>query len=144
MESRSKNSLRVLVVDDDPIVRRGLQLILRSEPGVVVVGEAGDGEEAVAQAGKLEPDLVLMDLRMPKLDGLGATQRLKAANPDLRVVILSVYADQIEAALAAGATGFLLKDSPVDRLLEVVHATSPVRDAKHRRSHVPAARSEEE
>jgi DNA-binding NarL/FixJ family response regulator len=112
--------LKVLVVDDDPAIRRGLTLILKSEPDVTVVGEAGDGVDALVHAERLLPDVVLMDLRMPRLDGLSATRRLKAESPDTRVIVLSVYADRLEAALAAGADQFLLKDCTVDQLLDAV------------------------
>ena len=127
MKTESGRRLRVLVVDDDPVIRRALRLILRSEPGVTVVGEAADGEDAVIQADQLRPDVVLMDLRMPRMDGLEATRRLKARNPDVMVVILSVYADGFDAARAAGASYLLLKDSPVETLLEALHSAPPVK-----------------
>jgi DNA-binding NarL/FixJ family response regulator len=133
MRKRAGQSLKVLVVDDDPVIRRGLTLILRSEPDVTVVGEAGDGLDALLHAERLSPDVVLMDLRMPKLDGLNATRRLKTERPDTRVILLSVYADRVEAALAAGAEHFLLKDCTVDQLLDAIrggrpHLEAPISD----------------
>jgi DNA-binding NarL/FixJ family response regulator len=120
MTTRAGQGLKVLVVDDDPVIRRGLMLILKSEPDVTVVGEAGDGVDALVHVARLSPDVVLMDLRMPRLDGLKATRLLKAHKPGTRVIILSVYADRVEAALAAGAEQFLLKDCTVDQLLDAI------------------------
>ncbi|HET9656225.1 MAG TPA: response regulator transcription factor [Kineosporiaceae bacterium] len=119
-------TIRVLVVDDHPVVRSGLVGMLDVEDDLDVVGEAGDGEEAVARAVALTPDLVLMDLRMPRLDGAGATARIVAHCPSTRVLVLTTYdtdADIIRA-VEAGATGYLLKDTPRTQLVEAVRAAA--------------------
>ena len=115
--------IRALVVDDQALVRGGLRVILDSDPDIEVVGEAGDGVEAIAQARGLQPDVVLMDLRMPTLDGVEATRRLVTHTEwHGRVLVLTTYdADQlVYDALAAGASGFLLKTSPPDDLVRAV------------------------
>jgi DNA-binding NarL/FixJ family response regulator len=105
--------IRVLVADDQRVVREGLALVLGLMPGVEVVGAAGDGAEAVALAGALKPDIVLMDLRMPRCDGVEATRRLRAGQPDVRVIVLTTYSDDrsVLEALRAGARGYLTKDA---------------------------------
>lgn len=120
MESR--RSLKVLIADDESAVRRGLALVLRLEPGLAVVGQARDGAEAVDLADRLEPDVVLMDVKMPRLDGLAATRLIRARHPRIRILVLSVYADRVEDALAAGADRFLLKDSAPDALFAAIRA----------------------
>jgi DNA-binding NarL/FixJ family response regulator len=109
---------RILIVDDQPAVRFGLKMQLALEPGWAVVGEASNGEEALLLAGKLHPDLVLMDVRMPGMDGLVATERLLAQQPDCRVVILSIQddCDTRARADAAGAGAFVAK-TEVDVLM---------------------------
>ncbi|MEW2417280.1 response regulator transcription factor [Streptomyces sp. NPDC046866] len=119
--------IRVLIADDQPLVRRGLALILAPDPAFEVVGEAGDGAEAVAVAGRLRPDVVLMDIRMPVLDGVGATAELARTVPDARVLALSTFDmdEYVVAALRAGASGFLPKDVSPEELtaaLRTVHA----------------------
>jgi DNA-binding NarL/FixJ family response regulator len=118
--------IRVLVVDDHPVVRSGLIGMLDVEDDLEVVGEAGDGEEAVARAGTLLPDVVLMDLQMPRLDGAGATERIVAAHPAVRVLVLTTYSTDtdIVRAVEAGATGYLLKDTPRAQLVDAVRAAS--------------------
>ncbi len=118
--------IRVLVVDDHPVVRSGLVGMLDAEPDVEIVGEAGDGEEALVRVAALRPDVVLMDLRMPRLDGAGATARIVAEHPASRVLVLTTYdtdAD-IVRAVEAGATGYLLKDTPRVQLLEAVRSAA--------------------
>jgi DNA-binding NarL/FixJ family response regulator len=118
--------IRVLVADDQTLVREGLVTLLGLIPGIEVAGAARDGEEAVELAGRLRPDVVLMDLRMPRLDGVEATRRL-AVTPGVRVVVLTTYADDesVFAALRAGALGYLTKDSGAEeiaRAVRTVHA----------------------
>lgn len=119
--------IRVLVVDDQVLVRAGFHSILEKQPDIEVVGEAGDGIEAVRLARSLRPDLVLMDIRMPRQDGLAATEELMAGEAPPRIVVLTTFdADEyVYAALRAGATGFLLKDiSPEDLAVAVRNAMS--------------------
>jgi DNA-binding NarL/FixJ family response regulator len=118
--------IRVLLADDHPVVRSGLAALLEVEPDLEVAGEAGDGEEAVSLAMVLRPDVVLMDLRMPRLDGAAATARIVAEVPGTRVLVLTTYdtdAD-IVRAVEAGATGYLLKDTPRRELADAVRAAA--------------------
>ncbi len=118
--------IRVVVADDHPVVRSGLVGMLGVEPDVEVVGEAGDGGEAVALAARLSPDLVLMDLRMPVLDGASATARIVAEAPGTRVLVLTTYETDVDIlrAVEAGATGYLLKDTPRGELVAGVRAAA--------------------
>ena len=106
--------IRVLVADDQELVREGLAMILAAQPDIDVVGEATDGVHAVAMAKELQPDVVLMDVRMPRLDGIDATRRVLAAVPHCHVLVLTTFDvdEAVLSALRAGASGFLLKDSP--------------------------------
>ena len=115
---------RILVVDDQTVVREGLVLLLELLPGLDVAGSCGDGEQAVAMVAELNPDVVLMDLRMPRVDGVEATRRIKEAHPDVEVVVLTTYADDesIFAALRAGARGSLTKDAGADEIARAVEA----------------------
>jgi DNA-binding NarL/FixJ family response regulator len=118
--------IRVLVADDQQLLRAGFRVILESEPDIEVVGEAADGVEALEVARETRPDVVLMDIRMPRLDGLTATERLLAAAEPPRVVVLTTF-DQNEyvvRAMRAGAYGFLLKDAPASRLVTAVRAAA--------------------
>ncbi len=118
--------IRVLVVDDHAVVRDGLELLLERFESVTCIGAAADGAEAVALAEDLRPDVVLMDLSMPVMDGIEATQRIVAAHPEVAVVVLTTFADDrhVMAAIDAGAVGYLLKDSGPDQLLAGVEAAA--------------------
>ena len=114
--------IRVLVVDDQTMVRAGFRLLLADEPDIEVVAEASNGRDAVAQAARFRPDVVLMDIRMPEMDGLEATRRILATDTDARVLILTTFDldDYVFEALRAGASGFVLKDEPPEQLLAAV------------------------
>lgn len=118
--------IRILIVDDHSVVRRGLEQLLDSHPDMTVVGSAADGEQAVTMAAELQPDVILMDLSMPVLDGVQATKQITAATPDVHVVVLTSFADQrrILDALAAGAAGYILKDADPDELVAAVQAAA--------------------
>ena len=119
-------TIRVLIADDHPVVRSGLAGMLAVEPDVEVVGEAADGAAAVSMARSLTPDLVLMDLRMPVLDGAAATAQITEDLPDVHVLILTTYETDTDIlrAVEAGATGYLLKDTPRDQLVAGVRAAA--------------------
>jgi DNA-binding NarL/FixJ family response regulator len=118
--------IRVLLVDDHPVVRTGVRGMLAAEPDIEVVGEAGSGADAVAGAAELNPDVVLMDLRMPDLDGVAATGRILAANGEIRVVVLTTYDTDADIlrAVEAGAAGYLLKDASPDELSRAIRAAA--------------------
>ena len=121
------SGIRVLLVDDQPLLRRSLAMIINNEPDLAVVGEAGDGAQALACARSTRPDIVLMDVRMPHLDGLEATRRI-CADPALsaaRVLVLSMFEldEYVHEALLAGASGFLLKDARPEELIEAIRRT---------------------
>jgi len=119
-------SIAVLVADDQSMVRAGFRLLLGDEDGIEVVAEAADGNEAVAKAARFRPAVVLMDIRMPELDGLEATRRILAADPDARVLILTTFDldEYIYEALRAGASGFVLKDDPPEQLIAAVRTVA--------------------
>jgi DNA-binding NarL/FixJ family response regulator len=119
-------SIRVLLVDDQALFREGLRTLLSIYPELEIVGEASNGEEALKQADALEPDVVLMDLRMPVLDGVTATRRLKETRPSSRVIILTTFDDDdyVFDGLRAGAVGYLLKDVSSEKLVEAIEATA--------------------
>src|SRR5919107_2414470 len=119
-------AIRVLVVDDQSMVRAGLRMLLAVETDIDVVAEAGDGRAAIAQAARHRPDIVLMDIRMPELDGLEATRRLLAADDTVRVMILTTFNldEYVYEALRAGASGFVLKDDPPEQLISAVRTVA--------------------
>ena len=120
------SAIRVLVVDDQALVRAGFRMILEAEPDIEVVGEAADGVEAVAAVGRHQPDVVLMDVRMPNLDGIGATRRIMDGAGAPKVLMLTTFDldEYVYDALRAGASGFLLKDVPPERLVAGIRAVA--------------------
>jgi DNA-binding NarL/FixJ family response regulator len=124
--------IRLLIVDDQVLVRTGFRMILEAEPDLEIVGEAANGEEAIAEAGRLHPDVVLMDIRMPRMDGVEATRQLASRGSDarsdggLRVLILTTFDldEYVVEALRAGASGFLLKDVPPEDLVEAIRVVA--------------------
>jgi DNA-binding NarL/FixJ family response regulator len=120
------SAVRVLIIDDDDLMRAGLKAVLSSDPGIELVGEAADGRQAAARTRALEPDLVLMDVRMPDLDGIAATREVLAVSPRVKVVILTTFEqdDYIFGALSAGASGFLLKRTPPEELMAAIHTVA--------------------
>jgi DNA-binding NarL/FixJ family response regulator len=118
--------IRVLLVHDQPLFREGVHTLLSLQPDLEVVGEAGNGEEALRLAARLRPDVVLMDLQMPVLDGVEATRRLRLTQPDCRVIALTTFDDDeyVFEGLRAGAIGYLLKDTPSIKLLEAIRAAA--------------------
>jgi DNA-binding NarL/FixJ family response regulator len=119
-------TIRVLVTDDQSMVRAGLRLLLSREEGIEVVAEAGNGRDAVAQAARLDPDVILMDIRMPELDGLEATRQILAADPSARVIVLTTFNldEYVYEALRVGASGFVLKDDPPEQLIAAVRTVA--------------------
>jgi NarL family two-component system response regulator LiaR len=126
-------SIRVLVVDDQAIVRKGICALLATEPGIQVVGEAETGREAIAASQQVRPDVVLMDLVMPGVDGLEATRRITASHPDVRILVLTSFDgdDKLFPALRAGAQGYLLKDSGPEDLVQAIHDVHAGRSSLH-------------
>jgi DNA-binding NarL/FixJ family response regulator len=118
----SRPRIRVLAADDQRVVREGLAMLLGLLPDVEVVGTAANGEEALALADELRPDVILMDLRMPRMDGVEATSRLRASHPEIKVVVLTTYADDrsVIDALRAGALGYLTKDAGGDEIRQAL------------------------
>lgn len=126
-------AIRILIVDDHEIVREGLEILLSEEQGVEVVGQAGNGLEALALAAALKPDLVLMDLVMPEMDGIEATRRLRQANSDCQVLVLTSYIDdyRVREAVEAGAIGYVMKDVLKADLLRAIHTAAQGEPALH-------------
>ncbi|MDQ0614813.1 DNA-binding NarL/FixJ family response regulator [Microbacterium sp. W4I4] len=116
--------IRVLLVDDQSLIRIGFRLVLEAEPDIVIVGEAGDGAEAIAQTATLHPDVVLMDVRMPGIDGIAATEQIVRQHPQVRVLVLTTFDldEYAFGAIRAGASGFLLKDAQRQELVAAVRA----------------------
>ena len=122
MKSAPRKTIRLLIADDHTIVRKGLKVLLATEPDMQVVGEADNGVEAVEKASALKPDVILMDLVMPKMDGIEATRTITASLPGARILVLTSFAadDKVFPAVKAGALGYLLKDSSPEELLEAI------------------------
>jgi DNA-binding NarL/FixJ family response regulator len=122
----AKEKIRILIVDDQTMFRDGMRVLLSSQPDFEIVGEAVDGEEAVNQTASQRPDVVLMDLRMPVLDGAAATRRIRASQSNSRVIVLTTFAEDeaIFEGLRSGAIGYLLKDAPTEKLYEAIRAAS--------------------
>ncbi|MER6496684.1 MULTISPECIES: response regulator transcription factor [Streptomyces] len=123
-EGAQTKPARVVVADDQTVVREGIVMLLGLLPGIEVVGAAGDGEQAVQLVAELAPDVVLMDLRMPRCDGVEATRRIRAEHPGTQVVVLTTFADDdsLFPALKAGARGYLTKDAGGDEIVRAVHS----------------------
>ena len=115
-------AIRVLIVDDHTIVRKGIRALLAEIEGIEVVGEAADGQEAIAQANSLRPDVILMDLAMPKMDGIEATRQIKTRQPECRILVMTSFAadDKVFPAIKAGALGYLLKESTPEDLVQAI------------------------
>jgi len=116
-------SIRVLIADDHAIVRKGIRALLATEPDIEVVGEAASGQEAIAETQRLRPDVVLMDLLMPELDGIDVIRRINQRQPETRILVRTSFAtdDKIFPAIKAGALGYLLKDSSPEELAQAIH-----------------------
>jgi DNA-binding NarL/FixJ family response regulator len=119
-----KQPARILIADDHPRSRNGLQALLATSPEVTVVGEAADGQEAVRLVEKTQPDVVLMDIQMPVMDGLQATQQIKSHWPEVKVIALTMYGATRPKALAAGVDGFLIKGCSAEELLGIILGTA--------------------
>ena len=120
------SNIRVLVADDHGVVRKGLRFLLQTDAGIEVVGEAADGREAVRMAGELSPDIIVMDITMPQLNGIDAASQVIKRNPEIGVIMLSMHCDEtfLVRALSAGAQGYLLKDAAETDLLQAVRVVA--------------------
>lgn len=118
----SDNKVRILVADDHVLVREGIVAVMKNQPDIEIVGLAGDGAEAVAQARALQPDVILLDLVMPRKDGLAAISEIVAENPEARILVLTSFGDEerVFSAVQRGALGYLLKDSSAEELLQAI------------------------
>jgi len=121
--SPGEDEIRVLVVDDHAIIRRGMKAVLELVPDIKIIGEAGNGLEAVKKAEELHPEVILMDLVMPEMDGIEAIRQIKAHQPEVRILVLTTFAgeEMIFPAIKAGALGYQLKDSSPEALVEAIH-----------------------
>ncbi len=126
-------NIRILVVDDHPVVRKGIVAMLDTEPGLEVIGECSNGIEAVEKSLSLLPDIILMDLVMPEMDGVEAIRNIKAKQPELRILVLTSFAsdDKVFAAIDAGASGYLLKDSDPEDLIRAIHQVNRGESSLH-------------
>lgn len=123
---KSGASVKILITDDHPVVRMGIRGMLDGEPDFEVVGEAENGNEAVEMVSKLRPDVVLMDLRMPEMDGVAATEKIRETHPDTHILVLTTYESDADIlrAIETGATGYLLKDTPKEELFSAIRTVS--------------------
>lgn len=128
--------IKVLLVDDNEVVREGLESLLTPHDDINVVGKAVDGLDAIAKAEELKPDVILMDAQMPRLDGPGATRKIKEMLPDTKILILTVYGDYAGDALAAGASWYLTKDCRRQDLLDAIRTLAQSKRIKARKSSV--------
>ena len=121
-----KQRVRVLLVDDENLVRAGLRMILEGDPGIEIVGECSDGFESLAAVARLDPDLVLMDIRMPKMDGITASRKLLEERPERKILVLTTFDvdEMVFTALKMGVSGFLLKDTVPAELVSAIHAVA--------------------
>ena len=126
MSEKEPEKIRILITDDHPVVREGLSAMLAREKDIEVVGEAKDGKEAVARVNELMPDIVLMDLRMPEMDGVEAMRQIRARHTDIQFIVLTTYNNDeyIFKGIEAGARAYLLKDAPRDELFKAIRAVS--------------------
>ncbi|WP_369224039.1 response regulator [Streptomyces sp. R39] len=126
MTSSSGDPIRVVIADDQQMVRQGFTVLLNAQPGIEVVGQAVDGLDAVAKVAELTPDVVLMDIRMPELGGIEATRRIVGERPHIKVLVLTTFDldEYVYEALRSGASGFLLKDASADKLAEAVRVVA--------------------
>ncbi len=124
MKTEKKKPIRLVLADDHAVVRKGIREFLEEDPEICVVAEASDGEEAVARVAQAQPDLAVLDIQMPRLNGLEATREVKKNFPEVRVLVITAYDDDpyIFAALQAGANGYLLKTASSDEIVQAVHA----------------------
>ena len=131
--SKLENSIRVLVADDHPVVRSGLRALIETEPGIVVVGDAANGDEAVEKTAQLKPDVVLLDLIMPGASGVEAIKGIRRQNPDSHVLVLTSFAqdDLLFPAIKAGALGYLLKDSSPEELFQAIRRVNAGESSLH-------------
>ncbi len=123
-EGATERALRILIVDDHALFRGGLQMVLKSEPDIEVIGEAADGQDAVVKTQELDPDVVLMDIRMPKRSGIEATREIRALNPRVKVLMLTISDDEQDLydSIKAGAAGYLLKEISIDEVADAIRS----------------------
>jgi len=129
----TEQTIRILIADDHPVVRKGIRALLSTEPGLEVVGEATDGEQAVTKALTLKPDVILMDLSMPRKDGVQAISEIRQEIPEVKILVLTSFAEdkRVIAAIEAGALGYLLKDSSPHELIRAVHTVHQGESSLH-------------
>ncbi len=129
----TEQTIRILIADDHPVVRKGIKALLNTEPGLEVVGEAADGEQAVTKARILKPDVILMDLSMPRKDGVQAISEIRQEIPEAKILVLTSFAEdkRVIAAIEAGALGYLLKDSSPQELIRAVRTVHQGESSLH-------------